>query len=508
MNQPDPCPFPLDHLAVRGAPSDVAIATKAEAVDYAALDLLVGRLAAALINAGLVHGDRVATWLNKTLEACVFPLAAARAGLVHVPINPALKHGQVAHILSDSGAKLLVAGEGRLGSLDPTDIPSTCSIWTEEEARERRSAADFLPISAHNPDELAAMLYTSGSTGKPKGVMLSHANMWLGAVSVAYYLQLTPQDRTLCVLPLSFDYGQNQLLSSWAAGACAVPLDYLNARDVVRAVERERITTLAGVPPLWFQLTEAEWSDAARQSLRRLTNSGGALTPSLVKSLRGLFNSSRIFAMYGLTEAFRSTYLDPELIDLNPTSIGKAIPFAEILIVDGDGFEAAANVPGELVHAGPLVAKGYWQDEERTSLRFKPAPTHAAHQGMAVWSGDTAFRDADGLLYFVGREDEMIKSSGNRISPGEIEEVAIASGLTGEAVAFGRADPRLGHAIILVVRGSATQEDALRAKFRADLPAFMQPTEIIWLAELPRNANGKLDRSGIKAAGVNERQAA
>ncbi len=238
-----------------------------------------------------------------------------------------------------------------------------------------------LPTST-NPDTLAAILYTSGSTGRPKGVMLSHANLALGAVSVAQYLGLQPDDKTLAVLPLSFDYGQNQLLSTWRAGGCVVPLDYLTPRDVIKACDKHKITTLAAVPPLWVQLAEQDWPATAVENMRRLTNSGGALTPSLVKMLRSIFCSkTRIFAMYGLTEAFRSTYLDPALIDANPTSMGKGIPFAEIMVVAPDGSEAAPDEPGELVHAGPLVAQGYWQDEARTAERFKPAPAFSKYGG-------------------------------------------------------------------------------------------------------------------------------
>ena len=177
---------------------------------------MAGRMAHALLAAGLSAGDRVASWLNKTAEACLLPLATARAGLVHVPVNPALKHGQVSHILADSGAKLLISGEGRLTSLQMDDIPAQCRVWTEKDAMEARLTGKALPASAHDPDGLCAILYTSGSTGKPKGVMLSHANLWLGAISVAHYLGLAADDRTLAVLPLSFDYGQNQLLSTWA----------------------------------------------------------------------------------------------------------------------------------------------------------------------------------------------------------------------------------------------------------------------------------------------------
>jgi acyl-CoA synthetase (AMP-forming)/AMP-acid ligase II len=325
--------------------------------------------------------------------------------------------------------------------------------------------------------------------------MLSHANLALGAVSVARYLNLQADDVTLAVLPLSFDYGQNQLLSTWRAGGCVVPLDYLAPRDVIKACGKYGVTTLAAVPPLWVQLVEQEWPENAVSSMRRLTNSGGALTPSLVKMLRSIFCSKTdIFAMYGLTEAFRSTYLDPSLIDENPTSMGKAIPFAEIMVVAPDGSEAAPGEAGELVHAGPLVAHGYWQDAARTAERFKPAPAFSQHGGMAVWSGDTVRKDPDGLLYFVGRDDAMIKTSGNRVSPTEIEEVAVESGLVAEACALGRKDERLGAAIVLFVRGSGDM-DALTAHLRGNLPNFMQPTEIIWLDQFPKNANGKLDRN-------------
>jgi acyl-coenzyme A synthetase/AMP-(fatty) acid ligase len=203
--------------------------------------------------------------------------------------------------------------------------------------------------------------------------------------------------------------------------------------------------------------------------------------------------------MYGLTEAFRSTFLDPALIDAHPDSIGTAIPFAEVMVVQADGSLAGDGEPGELVHAGPLVARGYWRDAERTAQRFRPAPAASALGGMAVWSGDTVVRGLDGLLRFVGRDDEMIKTAGNRVSPTEIEEAAIASGAAAEAVAFGVPDERLGQAIILVARPAMQDADAaLRDYFKRQLPTFMQPRELIWRAELPRNPNGKLDRTAIR----------
>jgi acyl-CoA ligase (AMP-forming) (exosortase A-associated) len=492
---PDSRPRPLDHLTLLGDRSAPALATREGALDFAGLEEAVGMLAGALSQlAG--PGTRVASWLPKTRLTSLLPLACARAGLIHVPINPLLKRLQVAHILADSGAELLFSGRARIASLEDGDLPADCMTFEEEGTEALVARAEHCPPGDSDPDALAALLYTSGSTGRPKGVMLSHANMWLGAVSVAHYLRLTPEDRVLAVLPLSFDYGQNQLFSAWAAGAAVVPLDYLAARDVIRAVERHQISTLAGVPPLWVQLIEAPWPAAAALSLRRLTNSGGKLASSVVRRLREVFPAADIYSMYGLTEAFRSTYLEPALLDAHPDSMGAAIPFAEIIVVGADGAQAAE---GELVHAGPLVAKGYWGDPERTAERFRPAPDASAYGGTAVWSGDRVRRDSAGLLYFVGREDGMIKTSGNRVSPTEIEEAALASGLVAEAVALGYPDERLGEGIALVVRPDRRgEEEALRAFLKRRLPNFMQPGPIVWRDELPRSPNGKLDRVELK----------
>ena len=530
--------FPLDHLPLRGAPDSPALRIKNRVYSYQTLNIRIGRLAKFLAEQGFVAGDRVATWLPKTELACLMPLATVRAGLVHVPVNPLLKPAQVRHILEDSGARGLVTSAARAGqlsaylndqdprhpelvsgSISPPEPELETDKWTLKQVQgdglsyvvfdeteivthlddETAETLPPLPINT-DTNALAAILYTSGSTGRPKGVMLSHANLSLGAVSVAQYLGLAADDVTLAVMPLSFDYGQNQLLSIWQAGGCVAPIDYLTPRDVIKACAKHGVTTLGCVPPLWVQLAEQDWPAEATANIRRLTNTGGALTPSLVKMLRSIFpHPTRIFAMYGLTEAFRSTYLDPNLIDSNPTSIGKAIPFAEIMVVAKDGSEAKPNEHGELVHAGPLVAAGYWQDAARTAERFKAAPDWSQFGGMAVWSGDTIWHDENGLIYFIGRDDAMIKTSGNRVSPTEVEEAAIESGLVAEACALGRKDERLGDAIVLFVRGvGAADEAALAAHMKAALPNFMQPADYVWLAEFPKNANGKLDRDGLK----------
>ena len=480
---PDPIPHPLDHLTSRGAADAPALTAGKQTLSYAELETLVGRTAAGLLEQGLTPGDRVASWMGKTILACVLPLASARAGLVHVPVNPLLKRAQVEHILADSGASLLIANQARRATL--RQQADTRLIALEE----WMPGAQALPPSIADPEELVALLYTSGSTGRPKGVMLSHANLWLGAISVAYYLALSANDRTLAVLPLAFDYGQNQLLSTWAAGGHAIAFDYLLPRDVVRAVGRHDVTVLAGVPPLWLQLVEADWSGGEGARLRTLTNSGGHLAEPLVRRLRALFPAARLHLMYGLTEAFRSTSLDPALVDTHPDSVGTPIPFAEIAVARPDGSEAAPGEEGELVHSGPLVAHGYWNDRQGTAERFRNG---------AVWSGDRLVKGEDGLLRFRGRDNAMIKVSGNRISPNEIEDAAMASGAVRQALAFGIADDQLGQSVMLIAVASGEHaESRLRAYFTAELPAFMRPREIIWRDSLPLGPTGKLDRAAL-----------
>jgi acyl-CoA ligase (AMP-forming) (exosortase A-associated) len=487
----------VDDLHLNAADGRIALVERDRELSFAALEPEVARVAGSLRAEGVEPGDRVAIWLGKKLEWVIACLATMRAGGIAIPVNPVLKPAQVGHILQDSGAKLLLTNHGRADA----DAFTGTRMLTLEADWQRLAAGPPIAPGAIATSELAAILYTSGSTGRPKGVMLSHANLVLGARSVIDYIGIGPDDRILCALPFSFDYGLNQLLTCLATGATAVLFDYLLPRDVPRAIARHAVTGLAGVPPLWMQLVDAEWPDDACR-LRYITNSGGRMPVALTRRLRALLPDTKIYLMYGLTEAFRSTYLDPALVDSHPESIGGAIPNAEVHVLRPDGSEAADGEPGELVHSGPLVAKGYWNDPERTALRFRPAPGASNFGGTSVWSGDTVVR-RDGLLYFVGRDDEMIKTSGNRVSPTEIEEAAFNSGAIGAAVAFGIDDPALGQAIVLVATpapglASAASEAMLRSALARELPAFMQPRRIVWRETLPRNPNGKIDRAMVR----------
>jgi acyl-CoA ligase (AMP-forming) (exosortase A-associated) len=320
-----------------------------------------------------------------------------------------------------------------------------------------------------------AILYTSGSTGRPKGVVLSHRNLLVGAESVSTYLGNTADDVILAALPLSFDAGLSQVTTAFSVGAHVVLMNYLLPADVVRLCARHRVTGLTCVPPLWLQLTSVDWPEEAR-SLRYFANTGGRMPRHTLDGLRALFPGADPYLMYGLTEAFRSTYLDPSEVDRRPDSIGRAIPNAEILVVTPDGSPAAPGEEGELVHRGPLVALGYWNDPVRTAERFRALPGEPRSwqaPERAVWSGDTVVADEDGFLYFVGRTDDMIKTSGYRVSPTEIEEVAYGTGLVGDVVALGIEDDRLGQRIVLVATPLGAEPldgDALLDRLRRQLP--------------------------------------
>ena len=348
--------------------------------------------------------------------------------------------------------------------------------------------------------DMAAILYTSGSTGKPKGVVLSHRNLLVGAESVSHYLAMTAEDVVLSALPLSFDAGFSQLTTSFAVGAHVVLVNYLLPRDVVRLCARHHVTGLTCVPPLWIQLVQQAWPEETGRRLRYFANTGGRLPKTTLDSLRAIFPDARPYLMYGLTEAFRSTFLDPAEVDRRPDSIGKAIPNAEILVVRPDGSPCDPGEEGELVHRGALVAMGYWNDPQRTAERFRPLPG-ALSTELAVWSGDSVVRDEEGFLYFVGRADEMIKSSGYRVSPTEVEEVAYGTGLVRDAVALGLPDPQLGQRIVLLVSpagGDGLAPAALQALLKKELPIYMLPKEVLVRPELPRSPNGKFDRNLLR----------
>jgi len=492
-----------------------AVTFKDETLTYGRLWDAVVRFAAGLQEIGVGRGERVAVFLDKRIETVVSIFGTSAAGGVFVPVNPVLKAKQVAYILEDCTVRVLVTTAERLAQLaDELEGSSVEHVIVLGDVPEQAAGAQLHawnafggagPVAARGvvDVDMAAILYTSGSTGKPKGVVLSHRNVLTGGASVSQYLENVPGDVILAALPLSFDAGFSQLTTAFTAGAHVVLLNYLLARDVVRLCAKHQVTGLTCVPPLWIQLTEQEWPEEATRSLRYFANTGGRMPRSTLAKLRAIFPAAKPYLMYGLTEAFRSTYLDPAEVDRRPDSIGKAIPNAEILVVRPDGTPCEPGEEGELVHRGALVAMGYWNDPARTAERFKPAPGREdgiTTTELAVWSGDLVKQDDEGFLYFVGRNDEMIKTSGYRVSPMEIEEVVYATGMVRDAVALGVEDPRLGQRIVLIVSSADETLDAgaLLTELRRQLPLYMVPSDVIVRSELPRSPNNKFDRNLLR----------
>ena len=517
-----PCTL-LSDLVTQAAgrwPDRPALTHDGATLSYTLLAQQVRAAADGLAALDVQRGERVAVYLDKCVEMVVACFGAAAAGAVFVPVNPVLKPEQVAHILRDAGASVLVTSAERLERFGPAltgctglrHVVCTGSHAAHAPLPAGVAATSWARFTGAPPAshargidvDVAAILYTSGSTGRPKGVVLSHRNLVAGAHSVASYLGNQADDCLLAVLPLSFDAGFSQLTTAFASGARVVLLNYLLPRDVLKAMAQERVTGLTAVPPLYIQLAALEWPDEVKKHLRYFANTGGHLPRETLTRLRQRVPAALPFLMYGLTEAFRSTYLPPQEVDRRPDSIGKAIPNAEILVLRDDGTRCAPDEPGELVHRGALVALGYWNDPVQTAERYKPLPQRESGLPLveiAVFSGDTVRMDAEGFLYFIGRRDEMIKSSGYRISPTEVEDVLYGTQLVGECAAFGVPHATLGQAVQVVatpVEGQALDVAALLAACRVRMPAYMVPAGVRAVAgPLPRNPNGKIDRKRL-----------
>jgi acyl-CoA ligase (AMP-forming) (exosortase A-associated) len=481
----------------------------------------VASLAHGLRKAGLKRGERVGVYFDPSVPQVLAIFAVLQAGGVFVPINSLLFPQQVAHIARNCQMRGLITTRGKLSGLASVlhDVPSLDLLVVDDDQSgaavpaETQSFQELctMPSPTEWTDigiekDLAGLLYTSGSTGKPKGVMLSHANIMAGSTIVSTYLGITHEERILAVLPFSFDAGLNQLMTAFQQGGTLVLMTFTFAREIVQMCLKERITGLAGVPTMWNLLSQPSSTLQKNKlpHLRYITNTGGAMPQSVLKVLRAALPTTRIFLMYGLTEAFRSTYLPPEELDRRPTSMGKAIPDTEILVVNDNGELCRPGEPGELVHRGPTVSMGYWGEPELTAkmLRRNPfLPPEVGETEKVVYSGDLVKMDEDGFLYFIGRRDTMIKTSGFRVSPTEVEEVLFQSGLVKEAAVIGIPDESLGQAIKALVvpkDGVTFDAEALVAFCGKQLPRHMVPKKMEAMDRLPKTPTGKVDYPGLR----------
>ncbi len=480
---------------------------------YAAVSAEVDSTAAWLSAAGVWRGDRVGVHLFKSVEEVVAMFAAARLGAVFVNISHQWTLGQLDYVLRDCGVRVLFTDDRAARTLAAAPLPDTLRqvvVRGKCPDHPRMIAWEAMPRDFPVPPpvgidaDLAAILYTSGSTGQPKGVMLSNLNLVQGARSVARYLENVAEDRLLSLLPFSFDYGLNQLTTMCLVGGSIVLHPVMMPAEVVKTLAEQRITGLAAVPPAWVPIVRflAE-HPTALPDLRYVTNSGGKLPDSILELMPRVFAQSKIVLMYGLSEAFRSTYLRPELFHAKKGSIGKAIPNAETYVIDPAIGVCGPGQQGELVHRGSLVSLGYWGKPEATAEKIKPCPqlAHLIGDEKVVYSGDIVRIDEDGLYWFVGRRDAMIKASGFRISPTEVEDIVFHSGLVSDVVAFGTPDEVSGQVVEIAVttaNGTAVDVPALLRHCVRQMPSYMVPRKVHqWQGEFPRTGSGKVDRPRV-----------
>lgn len=471
-------------------------------VSFGELAAGAAAIASLLRSAGIRPGDRVGILLERGATAASAYFATLMGGGAAVMINEALKARQVDYILSHSGARFLISTGPLLGRLG-RGLLAHVEIFDLDDVDPPHETPDE-GIAPRTDADMAHLIYTSGSTGAPKGVVVSHGNVRAGAAAVVDYLGIAATDRIASLLPFGFDYGLNQLLCAAATGATLVVERTPVPQRIVHTLFEREVTVLPAVPPLWLQLLDVERFRTERlPTLRVMTNTGGRLPTRAVNALRAGQPHADLVLMYGLTEAFRSTWLPPGKVDVKPQSIGRAIPGAEILVLREDGTACGPGEIGQLVHRGPTVTLGYWDDPGATAARFGPNPLRPEGTPDAervVFSGDLVHMDEDGDLFFVGRRDAMIKSMGHRVAPEEVMEVLQSSGEVVEAMITAEPDEMRGDAIIAhVVLGRRGDLDRLKRYSARELPRYMQPVRYEVHETLPRTASGKHDPKALAA---------
>ena len=500
------------------APDKVALVFEEQRISYAELSQRAIRMAGGLWAAGVRPRDRVAIFLENSIEAVVAVFGVLKAGATFSLINPSTKAEKLAFTLRDERpAALIAAGDALHGAVAASAlqlVPIQLVVWVGATRHGVPPAGtvwqDFDTLAAHigdapadpcaSEEDLSTIIYTSGSTGKPKGVMSTHANVVFAATSISTYLGITAEDRIFCALPLSFDYGLYQLIMSVRAGATLVlERGFVFPVRALEIMRRERVTGFPGVPTMFAMLLSLkDLSAFDLSSLRFVTNTAAALPVSHIAALRATLPHVMLFSMYGLTECKRVSYLPPGELDRRPGSVGIAIPGTRVDVVDDNGNSLPRGQVGELVVRGPHVMRGYWERPEETARRFRQDRKTGER---VLYTGDLFRLDLDGFLYFVGRRDDMLKTRGEKVSPKEIEDVLTAMDGVLEAAALGVPDPMLGDAVCVFVvpkPGATVTASAIRSYCAAHLEDFMLPKHIQVVESLPRGGSGKIDKEQLR----------
>jgi long-chain acyl-CoA synthetase len=501
-------------------PDRLALVCEERRLNYAEVGAQVMRVASLLQQRGIKSGDRVAIFLDNSVEFSVTVFAVLRIGAVFIPVNPLTKHEKLTYILNNARASGLVtqASLSRVwaGTLaetpsvhtcvvasmsgDSANMPNCCLPYPLDEANQNHLHIDI----AITEQDIACILYTSGTTGEPKGVMLTHLNMVSAMRSVMAYIDLRQQDVILCVLPLAFGYGLYHLFMAARLGATLVlETSFAFPIKILERMAEERVSVFPGVPAMYAQLLSVKELGAFDlSSLRILTNAAAALPEEHIRRLRGAFPQALLYSMYGLTECKRVSYLPPEQLDLRPGSVGKGMPNQEVWLIDERGRRLPNGSTGELVVRGAHVMKGYWEQPVLTAERLKPCPEPDATAGeMVLHTGDIFRSDAEGWLYFVGRKDNIIKTRGEKVSPREVENAIYGLAGVFEVAVVGVTDDILGKAIkalVVLKPGEVLSEREIIRHCLAKLESFMAPKYVEFVSELPKTDSGKIKISQLE----------
>jgi len=503
----------LEHSAAR-TPDKLALVCGNQRLTYAQVEAQANRLANALRQRGIQPGDRVLLFLPNTVELVVSIFGVLKAGGVFVVINASTKQDKLVYMANNCRASALVtrAREAALADDVRAQAPSLKFIvlterGAEQAASEREHAVAFDQLQAEHPDtrpprlcidqDLACLVYTSGSTGDPKGVMSAHSNVVFAASSIISYLENRPDDIVINALPLAFDYGLYQLLMTFKFGGTLVlERSFTYPAQILKRMEEERVTGFPGVPTVFAILLQMDLRKYDLSSLRYITNTAAALPPSHIQQIRDKFPWATLYSMYGLTETKRTLYLPPEQLDARPGSVGIAIPGTQVWLEDELGNRLGPNQVGELVVRGRHVMRGYWEAPEATAKRYRPGPLPGER---VCYSGDLFRMDDEGFLYFVGRQDDIIKSRGEKVAPKEVENVLYSLPGVVEAAVIGVPDPLLGEAVkaFVVSQDPGLHETDVLRHCRAHLEDFMVPQIVVLVDALPKTESGKIKKTDL-----------
>jgi acyl-CoA synthetase (AMP-forming)/AMP-acid ligase II len=490
-------------------PDKQALTYQGESITWRQFYSYSAALADRLVKAGVNRGEVIGIHAEHSPAQAVAIFAIAMCDAAFTIINPVLKENQIKHQMADADLRMIICTESFTKDYlnDFTANRGGSSIvldqWGLLPGEPQPSEPDFnRPIGSNIPTDVGCVIYTSGSSGRSKGVVVPLRTLLDGARIVSGYLEITDEDVILGMLPFSFDYGLNQLMTTVYKGARMVVHRYTMPRDLIKVLDEEGVTGMAAVPTIWPMVLNPRFVDPKckpdLKSLRYVTTAGGFHTQELLQGLKAFFPHSQIIVMYGLTESFRSTYLPFEEIFNRPGSIGRPVPEVEILVLNEEGGLCRPHEKGELVHRGAFVTYGYLNNPDLNKIKFVPLATGGPGclPEMAVFSGDIVHQDEDGYLYYHGRRDMQIKCAGYRLSPGEVEEAALAFQGVSQAAAFGQPDQEFGQSVCLAYctyHGKPLEEKEFNRFLSDNLPYYAVPKRIHFYKRLPQTAHGKVD---------------